>query len=106
MMMVPALSPSLGGRGRGRGISEFNQDQPDLWSEFQDSQGYTETPCLEKLQREKQKNTVAYLCFSTSFLLNSFFFVFFFVLFCFVFFFWFFETGFLCVALAVLELTL
>jgi hypothetical protein len=31
--------------GRGRRISEF---QPGLLSEFQESQGYTEKPCLEK----------------------------------------------------------
>jgi hypothetical protein len=30
------------------------QDQPGLQSEFQDSQGYTEKPCLEK-QTNKQK---------------------------------------------------
>jgi hypothetical protein len=33
------------------------QGQPDLQSEFQDSQGYTEKPCLEKTKtKNKQKN--------------------------------------------------
>jgi hypothetical protein len=31
----------------GRSLSEF-RGQPGLQSEFQDSQGYTEKPCLEK----------------------------------------------------------
>jgi hypothetical protein len=29
--------------------------QPGLQSEFQDSQGYTEKPCLEKPQKKKKK---------------------------------------------------
>ena len=29
--------------------------QPGLQSEFQDSQGYTEKPCLEKQQQQKTK---------------------------------------------------
>ena len=34
------------------------QGQPGLQSEFQDSQGYTEKPCLEKQkQKQQQKNT-------------------------------------------------
>ena len=48
--------------GRGRRISEFSQ--PGLQSEFQDIQGYTEKPCLEKKtkqnktkQKQKQKKT-------------------------------------------------
>jgi hypothetical protein len=31
--------------------------QPDLQSEFQDSQGYTEKPCLEKQNKTKQNKT-------------------------------------------------
>jgi hypothetical protein len=31
------------------------QGQPSLHSEFQDSQGYTEKPCLEKNQKTKEK---------------------------------------------------
>jgi hypothetical protein len=31
------------------------QGQPGLQSEFQDSQGYTEKPCLEKKQKQKTK---------------------------------------------------
>jgi hypothetical protein len=39
--------------GRGRQISEFKAR--GLQSEFQDSQGYTEKPCLRKKQTNKQK---------------------------------------------------
>jgi hypothetical protein len=38
---------------RGRQISEF-EGQPGLQSEFQDSQGYTEKPCLEKTKKLKK----------------------------------------------------
>jgi hypothetical protein len=40
--------------GRGRQISEF-KGQPGLQTEFQDSQGYTEKPCLKKQKPKKQK---------------------------------------------------
>jgi hypothetical protein len=36
-------------------MSEF-QGQPGLQSEFQDSQGYTEKPSLEKQTKQKQTN--------------------------------------------------
>jgi hypothetical protein len=39
--------------GRGRRISEFEASL--VYSDFQDSQGYTEIPCLEK--QNKQTNT-------------------------------------------------
>jgi hypothetical protein len=39
---------------RGRWISEF-EGQPGLHSEFQDSQGYKEKPCLEKPKKKKKK---------------------------------------------------
>jgi hypothetical protein len=42
--------------GRGRQISEF-RGQPGLQSEFQDSQGYTEKPCLGKKKKKKKKKT-------------------------------------------------
>jgi hypothetical protein len=32
--------------------------QPDLQSEFQDSQGYTEKPCLQKPKERKKKERV------------------------------------------------
>jgi hypothetical protein len=35
--------------------SENKMGQPGLQSEFQDSQGYTEKPCLEKTKKEKKK---------------------------------------------------
>jgi hypothetical protein len=38
--------------GRGRRISEFKANQ----SEFQDSQGYTEKPCLEKNKNKNKTN--------------------------------------------------
>jgi hypothetical protein len=41
--------------GRGRWISEFKASR--LKSEFQDSQGYTEKPCLEKQNKTKQNKT-------------------------------------------------
>jgi hypothetical protein len=41
--------------GRGRRISEFEASQPGLQSEFQDSQDYTEKPCLKKKQKTKKK---------------------------------------------------
>jgi hypothetical protein len=34
----------------------LKKDQPGLQSEFQDSQGYTEKPCLENKQTNKQKD--------------------------------------------------
>jgi hypothetical protein len=49
----------LGGRGRGRRISEFEASLV-YKSEFQDSQGYTEKPCLEnktKQNKTKQNKT-------------------------------------------------
>jgi hypothetical protein len=42
--------------GRGRWISEFEASLVGLQSEFQDSQGYTEKPCLEKPKSKKQAN--------------------------------------------------
>jgi hypothetical protein len=46
---IPAL-------GRQR-QADFWVGQPGLQSEFQDSQGYTERPCLEKQNRKKQNKT-------------------------------------------------
>jgi hypothetical protein len=38
-------------------LSHLSSPQPGLKSEFQDSQGYTEKPCLEKTkQKTKTKN--------------------------------------------------
>jgi hypothetical protein len=36
-------------------LSSRPRGQPGLQSEFQDSQGYTEKPCLEKQKTNKQK---------------------------------------------------
>ena len=46
--LVPAL-------GRQRQADFWVPGQPGLQSEFQDSQGYTEKPCLEKQKKTKQK---------------------------------------------------
>jgi hypothetical protein len=48
--LIPAL-------GRQRQADFWVQGQPGIQSEFQDSQGYTEKPCLEKpKQINKQTN--------------------------------------------------
>jgi hypothetical protein len=46
--LIPAL-------GRQRQADFWVQGQPGLQSEFQDSQGYTEKPCLEKKKKKKKK---------------------------------------------------
>jgi hypothetical protein len=46
MSLFPAL-------GRQRQIDIWVPGQPGLQSEFQDSQGYTEKPCLEKTNKQK-----------------------------------------------------
>jgi hypothetical protein len=45
--LIPAL-------GRQRQADFWVRGQPDLQSEFQDSQGYTEKPCLEKHNKTQQ----------------------------------------------------
>jgi hypothetical protein len=46
--LIPAL-------GRQRQADFEVQGQPGLQSEFQDSQGYTEKPCLEKTNKQTNK---------------------------------------------------
>jgi hypothetical protein len=46
--LIPAL-------WRQRQADIWVQGQPGLQSEFQDSQGYTEKPCLKKPKKEKKK---------------------------------------------------
>jgi hypothetical protein len=46
--LIPAL-------GRQRQANFSVQGQPSIQSEFQDSQGYTEKPCLEKTKQNKTK---------------------------------------------------
>jgi hypothetical protein len=46
MLLIPEL-------GRQRQADFWVQDQPGLQSEFQDSQGYKEKPCLEKQKTNK-----------------------------------------------------
>jgi hypothetical protein len=45
--LIPAL-------GRQRQVDFWVQGQPGLQSELQDSQGYTEKPCLEKTKKKKK----------------------------------------------------
>jgi hypothetical protein len=40
--------------------------QPGLQSEFQDSQDYTEKPCLEKPKKQQQKNSLYIEKFKTT----------------------------------------
>jgi hypothetical protein len=49
MPLIPAL-------GRQRQVDFWVQGQPGLQSEFQDSQGYTEKPCLEKTKNKTKQN--------------------------------------------------
>jgi hypothetical protein len=42
--------------GRQRQADFWVQGQPGLQSEFQDSQGYTEKPCLEKTKNKTKQN--------------------------------------------------
>jgi hypothetical protein len=46
--LIPAL-------GRQRQVDFWVRGQPGLQSEFQDSQGYTEKPCLKKTKQNKTK---------------------------------------------------
>jgi hypothetical protein len=47
--LIPAL-------GRQRQVDFWVRGQPDLQSEFQDSQGYTEKPCIKKQKTKKKLN--------------------------------------------------
>ena len=49
--LIPAL-------GRQRQADFRVQGQPGLQSEFQDSQGYTEKPCLEKPKKRERERDV------------------------------------------------
>jgi hypothetical protein len=49
MPLIPAL-------GRQRQVDLWVGGQPGLQSEFQDSQGYTEKPCLEKPKNNNNNN--------------------------------------------------
>jgi hypothetical protein len=48
--LIPAL-------GRQRQADFWVWGQPGLQSEFQDSQGYTEKPCLKKKKKKKKKTS-------------------------------------------------
>jgi hypothetical protein len=51
MPLIPAL-------GRQRQADLWVRDQPGLRSEFQNSQGYTEKPCLGKKKKKRRKKKV------------------------------------------------
>jgi hypothetical protein len=55
MPLIPAL-------GRQRQADFWVQGQPGLQSEFQDSQGYTEKPCLENTKKKKKQPVILWLC--------------------------------------------
>jgi hypothetical protein len=52
-LVVYTLFPAL---GRQRQVDLWIRGQPGLQREFQDSQGYTEKPCLKKQNNHKTKN--------------------------------------------------
>jgi hypothetical protein len=47
--------PSIPALGRQRQVDFWVRGQPGLQSEFQDSQDYTEKPCLEEKKKKKRK---------------------------------------------------
>jgi hypothetical protein len=51
-VVVHAFNPSTRGQ---RQADFWVRGQPGLQSELQDSQGYTEKPCLEKQQQQQKK---------------------------------------------------
>jgi hypothetical protein len=56
MPLIPAL-------GRQRQVDFWVRGQPGLQSEFQDSQGYTEKPCLKKQKQNKTQTKKELLFF-------------------------------------------
>jgi hypothetical protein len=63
MPLIPALR-------RQRQTDFWVQGQPGLQSEFQDSQGYTEKPCLEK-QNNNNNNNKELISFVSSYSSNN-----------------------------------
>ena len=56
--MAHSFNPSTKEAEAGRSL--WVQGQPGLQSEFQDSQGYTEKPCLEKPNNQTKQNQNIY----------------------------------------------
>jgi hypothetical protein len=52
-------TPLISALRRQRQVDFWVRGQPDLQSEFQDSQGYTEKPCLKKPKKKKKKGMQA-----------------------------------------------
>jgi hypothetical protein len=48
-------TPLISALGRQKQVDFWVRGQPGLQTEFQDSQGYTEKPCLEKPQKKERK---------------------------------------------------
>jgi hypothetical protein len=67
MPLIPAL-------GRQRQANFWVRGQPGLQSEFQDTQSYTEKPCLKKTKKpknKKQKNPKKVICLYSSFFITD-----------------------------------
>jgi hypothetical protein len=54
-VVAHAFDPSTWEAGKQRQVDFWVRGQPGLQSEFQDSQGYTEKPCLDKPKKKKKK---------------------------------------------------
>jgi hypothetical protein len=61
MPLIPAL-------GKQKQVDFWVRDQPSLQSEFQDSQSYTEKPCLEKQKHKTKQTKKKMLTINTEFL--------------------------------------
>ena len=55
-VVAHSFNPSTQEAEAGRFLSSV-RGQPGLQSEFQDSQGYTEKPCLEKTKKDKKNKS-------------------------------------------------
>ena len=62
-MVAHATTGTLGRQGQ---VHFWDGGQPGLQSEFQDSQGYTEKPCLKKTKQNKTKQKNPTICNSSS----------------------------------------
>jgi hypothetical protein len=70
LLKIPTFSragwhtPSIPALGRQRQVDLWVRGQPGLQSEFQDSQGYTEKPCLKKQTNKQKKANHFVVCFT------------------------------------------
>jgi hypothetical protein len=56
-MVVHTFNPAL---GRQRQVNFWVRNHPSLQSEFQDSQGYTEKPCLKQTNKNTKWKNIFY----------------------------------------------